>query len=151
VPREHGVNPHKLFDKRAFVYEAEADRYRCPAGEYLHYRGTNTRDRMRQYRATSCTGCPLKAQCTQARVRTVTRHEEEAALERMDRRARDNPQILRRRKATVEHVFGTLKSLIPRFLMRGLAHVKTEISLAALAYNLKRMMVLRGAAAFSPA
>ena len=83
--------------------------------------------------------------------RQVVRHEEEAALERMDRRARDNPQILRRRKATVEHVFGTLKSLIPRFLMRGRAHVNTEISLAALAYNLKRMMVLRGAAAFHPA
>ena len=151
VPREHGVNPHGLFDKRAFVYEAEADRYRCPAGEYLHYRGTNTRDRMRQYRAASCSGCPLKAQCTRSRVRTVTRHEAEAALERMDRRARDNPHILRRRKATVEHVFGTLKSLIPRFLMRGRVHVQTEISLAALAYNLKRMMVLRGAAAFSPA
>ena len=151
VSREHGVNPHGLFDKRAFVYEAETDRYRCPAGAYLSYQGTNTRDRMRQYRAAACGGCPLKAQCTTARVRTVVRHEAEAALERMDRRARDNPQILRRRKATVEHVFGTLKSLIPRFLMRGRAHVRTEISLATLAYNLKRMMSLRGAAAFSPA
>ena len=151
VSREHGVNRHGLFDKRAFVYEAEADRYRCPAGQYLAYQGTNRRDRMRQYRATRCRGCPLKAQCTTARVRTVVRHEEEAALERMDRRARDNPQVLRRRKATVEHVFGTLKSLIPRFVMRGRAHVNTEISLAALAYNLKRMMVLRGAAAFHPA
>ncbi len=151
VSREHGVNRHGLFDKRAFVYEAEADRYRCPAGEYLTCHGTNTRDRMRQYRARVCGGCPLKAQCTTARVRTVTRHEEESALERMDQRVRDNPQILRRRKATVEHVFGTLKSLIPRFVMRGRAHVQTEISLASLAYNLKRMMRLRGAAAFSPA
>lgn len=150
VSREHGVNPQGLFDKREFVYEAETDRYRCPAGEYLSYQGTNRRDRARQYRAARCSGCPLKAQCTTGRVRTVVRHEEEAALERMDRRARDNPQILRRRKATVEHVFGTLKSLIPRFLMRGRTHVKTEISLAALAYNLKRMMALRGAAAFSP-
>ena len=151
VPREHGVNRQGLFDKREFVYEAEADRYRCPAGEYLRYHGTNTRDRMRQYRAKNCSACPLKAQCTTARVRTVVRHEDEAALERMDRRARDNPQILRRRKATVEHVFGTLKSLIPRFLMRGRAHVQTEISLATLAYNLKRLMKLRGATAFRPA
>jgi len=151
VPREHGVNRHGLFDKRVFVYELETDRYRCPAGEYLDYRGTNTRDRMRQYRARHCGDCLLKAKCTSAPMRTVTRHEAEAALERMGRRARENPQILRRRKATVEHVFGTLKSVIPRLLMRGRRHVKTEISLAVLAYNLKRLMVLRGPAAFGPA
>jgi hypothetical protein len=49
--------------------------------------------------------------------------------------------------STVEHPFASLKYRIfgqPRFLLRGLAGAQTEISLAAMVYNLKRMMRLRG-------
>ncbi len=43
----------------------------------------------------------------------------------------------------MEHPFATIKYRIfghPRFLLRGLAGAQTEISLATLVYNLKRML-----------
>lgn len=51
---------------------------------------------------------------------------------------------MKRRRATVEHPFGTLKYALMgnggRLLVRGLRKGRGEISLAVLAYNLKRLM-----------
>jgi len=49
------------------------------------------------------------------------------------------------RKQTVEPVFGIVKSVLGfrQFLMRGLENVQTEWTLVCLAWNLKRMAVLR--------
>jgi hypothetical protein len=57
-----------------------------------------------------------------------------------------NPLMMRRRKAMVEHPFGTLKRRMDggRFLLRGLQKVKAEISLAATAYNLARAINILG-------
>jgi transposase len=50
------------------------------------------------------------------------------------------------RRRTVEHPFGTLKMWMgaTHFLTRTLARVRTEMSLHALAYNLKRLMQILG-------
>ena len=49
------------------------------------------------------------------------------------------------RKSTVEPVFGIIKSVMGfrQFLTRGLANVQGEWTLVCLAWNLKRMAVLR--------
>jgi hypothetical protein len=49
------------------------------------------------------------------------------------------------RKQTVEPVFGIIKSVMGfrQFLTRGLANVRNEWTLVCLAWNLKRMAVLR--------
>ena len=49
------------------------------------------------------------------------------------------------RKQTVEPVFGIVKSVMGfrQFLLRGLDNVKSEWTLVCLAWNLKRMAVLR--------
>ena len=49
------------------------------------------------------------------------------------------------RKQTVEPVFGIIKSVLGfrQFLMRGLENVQTEWTLVCLAWNLKRMAILR--------
>lgn len=53
---------------------------------------------------------------------------------------------MRRRKAIVEHPFGTIKRwMIQAYsLTRGLANVRAEFSLTALAYNLKRAIAIVG-------
>ncbi|HYY69158.1 MAG TPA: transposase, partial [Terriglobales bacterium] len=74
------------------------------------------------------------------------KHLHDAALERMQQRA--TPEAMRLRKATAEHPFAALKYHIfghPRFLLRGLKGAQTEISLAVMAYDLKRMMNILGA------
>ena len=64
----------------------------------------------------------------------------------MQRRLDRKPGAMTLRRRTIEHVFGTLKQWMgsTHFLMRGLAHVNTEMSLYVLAYNLKRVIKLLG-------
>jgi len=67
----------KIFPVSAFIYEAEQDRYRCPAGHHLYYHNHKKDDQLIEYRieqAGLCAACPLRAQCTDAENgRTVTR------------------------------------------------------------------------------
>ena len=64
----------------------------------------------------------------------------------MAERVAANPQIIRRRKAIIEHCFGTIKRSLgyDYFLCRGMRHVTTEVTLTVLAYNLKRAYNLIG-------
>jgi len=57
-----------------------------------------------------------------------------------------NPEIMRVRRETVEHPYGTLKLWMGsnHFLTRTLDRVSTEMSLHVLAYNLKRVMNILG-------
>ena len=52
------------------------------------------------------------------------------------------------RKQTPEPVFGIIKSVLGfrQFLLRGLDRVRGEWALVTMAYNLKRMFALAGAA-----
>ena len=67
-------------------------------------------------------------------------------LEDMQLRLSKAPEMMRVRKRTVEHPFGTLKQWMgaTHFLTRKLAGVSTEMSLNVLAYNLKRVMKIIG-------
>ena len=58
------------------------------------------------------------------------------------------PDAMGVRRQTVEHPFGTLKAWMgtTHFLTRTLDKVRTEMSLLVLAYNLKRMITIFGAA-----
>ena len=66
----------------------------------------------------------------------------------MQRRLDRKPQAMTLRRRTIEHVFGTLKHWMgsTHFLMRGLVHVGTEMSLHVISYNLKRVINLLGMA-----
>ena len=60
---------------------------------------------------------------------------------------RATPEAMRLRRSTVEHPFAALKYRIfghPRLLLRGTSGAQTEISLATMAYNLKRMVNILG-------
>lgn len=64
----------------------------------------------------------------------------------MEQRVRGNREVMKQRKQSVEHPFGTIKFWNDQrhFLMRGLANVKAEFSLSALAYNIKRAITIVG-------
>jgi hypothetical protein len=81
----------------------------------------------------------LKAQCTPSKQRRVRRWEHEAVLEEMQSRLSRAPEMMRIRKQTVEHPFGTLKQWMgaTHFLTRKLTGVSTEMSLNVLAYKFK--------------
>ncbi len=138
-----------LFTKNDFRYDAERDLYVCPAGEELTFRHASHekgRD-VRYYRTYACGHCPLRSRCTRNRQsRRISRSANEHVLEQMQARVAARPDILRRRKAIVEHPFGTIKRWMNQayFLTRGLLSVRAEFSLSALAYNLKRVLAIVG-------
>ncbi len=67
-------------------------------------------------------------------------------LETMQMRLEARPEAARVRRQTVEHVFGTLKAWMGTtpLLTRTLKRVSTEMSLAVLAYNMKRVIKIVG-------
>lgn len=145
VPANRAINNQgngTLFDRTEFIYDEKTDTFRCPAQQTL------TRKQLQRHKkrviyvaaAQTCGVCPLKDRCTNAPQRFLHRHLHDGALQRMQLRA--TPEAMRLRRSTVEHPFGTLKYRIfghPRFLLRGLAGAQAEMSLATMAYNLKRM------------
>jgi transposase len=138
-----------LYGKESFKYDAKKNCYICPAEKKLSYRfATNEKGRaIYYYRASGCKSCPLKARCTRNKEnRTITRLAFEEVQEKMAERVAKNPQIMRRRKAIIEHCFGTIKRSLgyDYFLCRGLRNVATEVNLTVLAYNLKRACNLLG-------
>ena len=90
--------------------------------------------------------CAVKANCTASLERRIKRWEHEEVIEAMQARLDRMPGAMRVRRRTVEHVFGTLKAWAGStpLLTRTLEKVRTEISLAVLAYNMKRMIRLLG-------
>ena len=136
------------FGKQDFVYVAEDDVYRCPAGERLTYRFTTEEagKMLRRYWTTACETCALKAQCTPGKERRISRWEHEAVLETVQDRLDRNPDKMRVRRQTVEHPFGTIKAWMgaTHFQMRTLAKVASEMALHVLAYNMKRIIQILG-------
>ncbi len=147
-PQTSANKSRGLFTKDDFRYHAQQDTYICPAGETLSFRhqGFEKGRPIRYYTTSACRTCPLRPRCTRNKgTRRISRHADEHLLEDMNARAAAHPEILRRRKSIVEHPFGTIKRAMHQayFLMKGLDNVRTEFSLSALAYNLKRVLTLR--------
>jgi transposase len=136
------------FDKRDFVYIAEDDEYRCPAGQRAIKRFTTIENglTLNKYWPSACPRCPLKAQCTTGDYRRIARWEHEAVIDAMQQRLDRQPNAMKLRRQTAEHPFGTLKSWMgsTHFLTKRLPRVSTEMSLHVLAYNLKRVMQIMG-------
>lgn len=150
TPRNSSSNKRvALYGKEDFRYDAEANCYFCPAGQKLTYRFSGLRNgrEILYYGTGGCKTCTRKARCTRKKKgRYIWRWANEAFLEAMAWRVRSQPEKVKQRRALVEHPFGTMKHSMQQgnFLTRGLAKVRTEMSLTVLAYNLKRVLGLVG-------
>lgn len=138
------------FDKRDFSYSPKDDEYTCPAGERLTKR-TTTKEKeltIHRYWTSVCGQCALKPRCTVGKERRVSRWEHEAVIDRLQARLDRHPDVMRIRRQTVEHPFGTIKDWMgpQHFKTKTLKRVSTEMSLHVLAYNLKRVISLFGVA-----
>jgi len=144
--------------KRDFVYEREADAYRCPEGQLLAYRTTN-REGYREYKSDPerCRSCSLLASCTTSANATkiVTRHVWQEAKERIDvnRLTPWGKRVYKRRKETVERSFADAKQLhghrYARF--RGLKRMAEQCLLAAAAQNIKKIALAIAGTTLQPA
>ena len=138
-----------LFGKQDFIFDADKDHYLCPAGQTLT-RGRHRADHNSEvnfYRHLSaCFTCELKPRCTAEKLRRIRRWDHEDILDDAQHRLDQAPDMMRIRRETVEHPFGTIKAWMgaTHFQTKTLEKVKTEMGLHVLAYNLKRVMNIIG-------
>ncbi|OAN92916.1 hypothetical protein A8B84_20310 [Marinobacter sp. EhC06] len=144
VPSNRAVNNQGTGEYFQKNYLPEEDAYRCPAGQLLHHKTISNQQRMHLYARSDCNQCPLQVKCTKADRRWITRHFDEAALEKADDAATPERMILR--MATVEPTFATLKRLLNkgRFTCWGHGSASSEYSLGVLSYNLMRAINVLG-------
>jgi transposase len=150
VPKPEKSHNKKLglYTKSDFQYDPAADCYRCPAGQTLTHRGVRNKNGFEEkvYATSACYQCPSKCKCTRnKRLRYVFRWVHEDVMEQLDQRMKNHPEIIKLRKALVEHPFGTLKHWMDHgyFLMRGKPKVSAEMALSVLSYNLKRVLNIK--------
>jgi transposase len=154
-PMTSGAKAEGRFGKEDFIFNAKHNEYICPAGERLSFRMTTTEHglNLHRYWSSQCQHCAMKAQCTPSKERRITRWEHEGVIDAMHTRLELQPEMMRIRRQTVEHPFGTLKSWMgyTHFLTKTLPRVSAEMSLHILAYNMKRVIKLMGTVALMEA
>lgn len=130
--------------------QLDRDGTNCPAGEQLiwRFRTVEGGRTLGTYWSLACQGCAMKAKCTPGKQRRIKRWEHEAILDAVQHLLDQQPEAMRLRRQTAEHPFGTLKAWMgyTYFLPKTLPRVRTEMSLHVLAYNLKRVIDILGAA-----
>jgi len=141
-----------LFAREQFRYDKERDEYECPGSRKLvRHEDSVQHGKVYHvyYNTAACAGCPLRAQCTTGSYRKIKHVEDHEVLERVALRRKTQPQVYEQRKNLVEHPFGTWKFWWAQgaFLTRGRDAVDAEITLSALAYNLRRACNILGVGA----
>jgi transposase len=144
------------FTRCEFPWEAEADRYICPAGKpLLRYRRRFSKPRtgipkddILRYRATKrdCEGCEYKPRCcpkTPSRKVVRSVYESSRDVARAITETDAYHQSCNERKK-VEMLFAHLKRILKldRLRLRGMSGARDEFLLAAIAQNLRRMAKL---------
>lgn len=142
------------FRKSDFVYNQKTDTYTCPDGqtmevELVFKKKNNRRNyRVKRYATRMCEGCPLRASCTTSpHGRKIERPNHQPNVERNNARVKRYPEFYRLRQQIVEPIFGVLKRQwhFDHLLLRTREKVETEVTLAALTYNLMRLVSIKGA------
>ncbi|MBB5717089.1 IS1182 family transposase, partial [Sphingomonas aerophila] len=129
------------FPHEAFRYEREQDRYICPTGNVLAYRGANRRAQNLRYTASplDCRTCHLKRKCTGGSSRSVT-HSQFEDVRELVRGEMQTPLFKRsmRLRRGVERVFADAKGKrgLTRLHLRGLRGAEEEFLLGATIANL---------------
>ena len=137
--------PDMDYSASHFIYDEQNDIYLCPQGRVLPRKQKRNQETPELYYGSSrtCKDCPVRDRCTTNRDgRTVVRSEHQDAADRAFLRVYENRGLYKKRKALVEHIFGTVKASFGfRYLtVRRTGMVKTEACLYFLTYNLKRAL-----------
>lgn len=165
---EKGIEPHipvwdkserkdDSFSRRDFVWDEEANEYRCPEGHpllserraFTKARSHVTKEDTVIYRGSQhlCGSCPVKERCCpNTASRKIARSIYESSRDIARRIATTQQyQRSRRDRKKVEMLFAHLKRIlkVDRLRLRGLTGASDEFTLAAVAQNLRRLAMLR--------
>jgi len=110
--------PDHYYNYENFKYNREDDTYTCPQGQVLRTNGSWYKQRsssdnislFKQYKTKACKRCPAHSMCTRSeKQRLIQRSEYAEYYERNLINTREKEHLYKRRKAIVEHPYGTIK------------------------------------------
>lgn len=143
-----------VFRKENFKYDAESDTYICPNSQRMRYmltrdeinKKTGFKYQTKLYQADGCKSCQMRAMCTKSKEsnRTIVVNERldmYKAMANLNLRSEKGSELRHRRGQEIESCFGDFKHNMNfrRFHLRGLKKVKTEITVVAMAHNLRKI------------
>ena len=142
VPRTDHDRAGQL-SKDGFAYDAKRDVYICPEGAALKHSRYDEKRAQHFYTAlaSDCRDCPLKAQCTPAQRRSLSRQDSEPAREAAVRAGARYEQLQRRRRIN-EHLnmLGKRDHCLARARSVGLNAMGIQAALTAIAINLCKLV-----------
>lgn len=147
----------RQFQATAFMYDAAADCYTCPAGQLLELHSIQKKPggaRTHIYRAAelTCRNCPQRLSCGPKKAkpdwsRSVSRRVESAVIvafkDKMATAAAQSIYRIRSQIAEFPHAWIKQRCGLRQFRGRGLWKVACEATWACLSYNLSRWFALR--------
>jgi transposase len=152
IPSVSAVRVRGAYGADRFVYEAAADRYRCPTGQFLTRYGASSTAApgggvIYRARAAVCRVCPVRAWCCAgAAARSVIRPNDQALRDRVAAylRTRGAKRRLRRRAPWIETANAELKERhgLRRARGRGRDRMLIQALGAAMAYDVKKLAQL---------
>jgi len=140
-----------VYEREGFSYHPDGDYYTCPNNKKLVYTGTYIDGKYynKHYALTKkdCDTCPFRIGCPalgKGRGAKIKDTIDRPYYERMHVRMQSKKAkiLMKKRQSTVEPVIGTLVNYlgIKRVNVRGLAQANKCLIMAAVAYNLKKML-----------
>ena len=136
--------------REGFTYDKEHDRYTCTQGKHLVFKKIKTSPLgyvMRHYRssANDCKNCPFKTTCIgKSNEKKIDETIDKPLYDKMHQRLQTPraKQLRKLRSSTVEPVIGTLVNYLAmkRVNTRGLQQANKCMLMAAVAYNLKKLL-----------
>ncbi|MGS4116868.1 IS1182 family transposase, partial [Staphylococcus pseudintermedius] len=149
-----------IFNSANWKYDEINDQYICPNNKILFFNGYRYRtDKygfvrdFKEYLSYDCVDCPLRQECMNPKARQNTQKKIRKNLKweyfkNNTKKLLSDPEtskIYSQRKNDVETFFGNLKANLSftRMSLRGKEKVETEIGIAFMAVNIKKLSTLR--------
>jgi len=143
--------PQFIYNRPGFIYNREGDYYECPNNNKLAYKGTykdpNGFDKYYSISKKQCDVCPLRERCAVLSKKgygIITDTVDKPYYDRMHLRMQTPKarRMKKKRQSTVEPVIGTLVNFLgmKRVNTKGIVQANKCVIMAAVAYNLKKMM-----------
>ena len=133
------------YEKENFAYNPEGDNYKCRNGKTLAFNGFSENDKRYTITQKDCLGCPFKESCIGDKKYMVVKATIDKPyydLMHVRMQSRKALRLMKIRQSTVEPVIGTLVNYlgIKKVNSRGLDQANKCLTMAAIAYNLKKML-----------
>jgi len=132
------------YEKKGFIYHSGKDYYECRNGKKLKFSGISENDKRYTIGQKHCAGCPFRDTCIgdkkymAVRVTIDKPYYDQMHIRMQSKKA---TRLMKIRQSTVEPVIGTLVDYLGmrKVYSRGLDQANKYLTIAAVAYNIKKM------------